>query len=569
MLKNLTIKSRLLFVIGFLSLIAVVIGTVGLVKQSATNASVKTLYEDRVVALGQLETVLALIQQNQITIATALHGDPQQFPAAADEVTARIAKVSAVWKDYMATYLTPDEKRLAERFAESRKAFVEGGLQPALAALRASDADKAKAVLRGPLTALFKPVQIQMNDLIQLQMDVSKAEYDQSQARYASSRLIAIAAIVLGLLVGTAMAASLISGITRSLTEALKLARSVAEGDLTQRVDIRSNDELGQLLHALRAMNDKLVGIVTQVRSGTDTIATASSQIAAGNMDLSSRTEQQASSLEETASSMEELTSTVRQNADNARQANQIAAAASSVAVRGGEVVTEVVSTMESIRESSRKIVDIISVIDGIAFQTNILALNAAVEAARAGEQGRGFAVVASEVRTLAQRSGAAAKEIKGLIDTSVEKVDTGSKLVGQAGKTMEDIVESVKKVTDVMAEIVAASQEQSTGIEQVNQAVGQMDQVTQQNAALVEEAAAAAQSLQEQADNLAKEVSVFKLDRSHHHGAIDNRLDQRLAPVLASVKVAGTSKPHRAIGTVVTQTARTATAPRGNWEEF
>jgi len=260
-------------------------------------------------------------------------------------------------------------------------------------------------------------------------------------------------------------------------------------------------------------MRDSLAQVVGQVRQGTDTIATASSQIAAGNMDLSSRTEQQASSLEETAASMEELTSTVKQNADNARQANQLAVSASGVAVKGGHVVAQVVNTMSAINTSSKKIVDIIGVIDGIAFQTNILALNAAVEAARAGEQGRGFAVVAAEVRNLAQRSAAAAKEIKTLIGDSVDKVEEGSKQVAEAGKTMDEIVGSVKRVTDIMAEITAASQEQTAGIEQINQAITQMDQVTQQNAALVEEAAAAAASLQEQASGLSQVVSVFKLD--------------------------------------------------------
>ena len=513
MLKNLTIKSRLFFVIAFLSLISVVIGVHGLLNQSATNSSVQTLYEDRVVSLGQLEAVLALIQQNQITLATALTGDPRQYNAAADEVAARILSINAVWKDYTATYLTEEERKLAEHFVQSRKAFIEGGLKPVMNAMRANDAETGKEVLRGPLTSLFKPVQEDMKRLIQLQLDVSKAEFEQSQARFSSSRMVALSLISLGLIVGVTMAMSLISGIMRSLAEALKLAKSVAGGDLTQHVEIHSNDELGQLLHALRAMNDKLVGIVTEVRKGADTIVTASCQIAAGNMDLSARTEQQASSLEETASSMEELTSTVRESAANALQAGQMAATASSVAVAGGEVVTEVVATMQLIKESSSKVVDIIAVIDGIAFQTNILALNAAVEAARAGEQGRGFAVVASEVRNLAQRSSAAAREIKELIDDSVQKIDAGSHLVVQAGATMHEIVERVTKVTGVMTEIMSASQEQSSGIGQVNQAVSQMDQVTQQNAALVEQAAAAAQSLQEQAANLAKEVSMFKLD--------------------------------------------------------
>ncbi|MDP2026865.1 methyl-accepting chemotaxis protein [Sulfuriferula sp.] len=316
----------------------------------------------------------------------------------------------------------------------------------------------------------------------------------------------------LALVLGGLIAWLITRSITRPINQAVKIAQTVAAGDLTSRIEVNSRDETGQLLQALKDMNDSLSKIVGQVRTGTDTIATASSQIAAGNLDLSSRTEEQASSLEETASSMEELTSTVKQNADNARQANQLAVSASEVAVKGGTVVSQVVDTMSSINASSKKIVDIIGVIDGIAFQTNILALNAAVEAARAGEQGRGFAVVAAEVRNLAQRSASAAKEIKTLIDDSVEKVDTGAKLVDQAGATMSEIVESVKRVTDIMGEITAASQEQTSGIEQINQAISQMDEVTQQNAALVEQAAAASESLQDQAGNLAQVVSIFNL---------------------------------------------------------
>ena len=318
---------------------------------------------------------------------------------------------------------------------------------------------------------------------------------------------------MLGLFGAAGVLATLIArSVTIPLKNAVLIAQRVADGDLTAQFGVYSKNETGALMQALHHMNDSLMEIVSQVRIGTETMSTASEQIAAGNLDLSSRTEQQAASLEETASSMEELTSAVKQNADNARQANQLAVSASGVAARGGEVVAEVVQTMESIHGSAKKIADIIGVIDSIAFQTNILALNAAVEAARAGEQGRGFAVVASEVRTLAQRSAAAAKEIKTLIGDSVEKVDAGSKLVANAGATMQDIVGSVRQVTDIMAEIMAASQEQSTGIEQVNQAIGQMDQVTQQNAALVEEAAAAAESLKDQAAGLAETVAVFRL---------------------------------------------------------
>jgi methyl-accepting chemotaxis protein len=293
---------------------------------------------------------------------------------------------------------------------------------------------------------------------------------------------------------------------------AADVAHRIANGDLAASVALKGGDD-SSLMHAIEHMRSSLAKVVDEVRAGTDRIATASSEIATGNQDLSSRTEEQASSLEETAASMEQLTSTVKQNADNARQANQLAMSASEVAIKGGEVVGQVVETMGSINESSRKIVDIIGVIDGIAFQTNILALNAAVEAARAGEQGRGFAVVAAEVRNLAQRSAAAAKEIKGLIDSSVGKVGAGSALVAEAGKTMEQIVASVRRVTDIMGEITAASHEQTSGIEQINQAVTQMDQVTQQNAALVEQAAAASQALQHEAGDLSRVVSVFRLE--------------------------------------------------------
>lgn len=321
-------------------------------------------------------------------------------------------------------------------------------------------------------------------------------------------------AILLSVVIGVLLTKGLLKQLGGDPNEVSNIAQQIAKGDLTTEIRIKAEDR-SSIMHAMKEMRDSLVTIVGQVRTGTDAIATASGQIASGNMDLSSRTEQQASSLEETASSMEELTSTVKQNADNARQANQLAASASNIAVQGGTVVAQVVDTMGAINDSAKKIVDIISVIDGIAFQTNILALNAAVEAARAGEQGRGFAVVATEVRSLAQRSAAAAKEIKSLIGDSVEKVGAGNKLVVQAGSTMDQIVASVKRVTDIMAEISAASQEQSAGIEQVNQAISQMDQVTQQNAALVEEAAAAAESLQDQAGSLAQTVNVFKLANS------------------------------------------------------
>ena len=366
------------------------------------------------------------------------------------------------------------------------------------------------------LTGRLRPVQLeymtQLDKLIAWQSDMMVKSGAQSEEAAASARLLvlvlAIAAAVMSIVIGFIATRS----ITRPLAEAVGVARRVAGGDLTSRIVVTSTDETGQLLQALKEMNASLQRIVGDVRNGTDTIATASTQIAVGNMDLSARTEQQAGALEETASSMEELTAAVKQNADNALAARSLASAASTVAVKGGAVVSEVVQTMGSINASSRKIADIIGVIDGIAFQTNILALNAAVEAARAGEQGRGFAVVATEVRNLAQRSASAAKEIKGLIDDSVEKVGTGSKLVDQAGATMQEVVDSVQRLSAIIGEITDASEEQRLGIEQVNEAISQMDQVTQQNAALVEEAAAAANAMQDQAAQLSHAVQVFRL---------------------------------------------------------
>ena len=373
-----------------------------------------------------------------------------------------------------------------------------------------------------------------------------------------------------------------------AIGEAVAVAEKVAAGDLGARINVSSTDEPGRVLTALKAMNTSLVGIVSTVRNSSDSIATGSAQIASGNADLSQRTEEQASALEETAASMEQLGSTVKQNADNARQANQLAMSASSVAVKGGEVVSQVVETMKGINDSSKKIADIISVIDGIAFQTNILALNAAVEAARAGEQGRGFAVVASEVRSLAQRSAEAAKEIKSLITASVERVEQGTMLVDQAGVTMDEVVTSIKRVTDIMGEISSASVEQSQGVSQVGEAVSQMDQVTQQNAALVEQSAAAADSLRQQAQQLVAAVAVFKLGSgvASHAPAPTAMVRTPVArPVAASASIDrrspnraknvtrpdfGQHKPKVASSAVVV-TAAPAVAKTGtdDWEQF
>ena len=345
--------------------------------------------------------------------------------------------------------------------------------------------------------------------------------------------------------------------ITRPLDEAVSIARTVASGDLSMQIDVKGKDEISALLGSLKDMHDKLAEIVYKVRAGTETIALSSTEIAAGNHDLSARTEEQASSLEETASAMEELTSTVKQNSASADEASTLAGVASEVAVRGGETVANVIATMDAINQSSRKIVDIISVIDGIAFQTNILALNAAVEAARAGEQGRGFAVVASEVRNLAQRSAAAAKEIKGLIGDSVARVDAGSKLVGQAGATMDDVVASVQRVNAIISEIALASGEQNAGIGQINDAIAQMDTVTQQNAALVEQAAAAAEAMKQQAASLKHAVSIFKIH-------------EQFTSAVQSVPVKRASRPSQSPARTLNKAPKKAlNAPATEWEEF
>ncbi|HEY0846680.1 MAG TPA: methyl-accepting chemotaxis protein [Noviherbaspirillum sp.] len=475
------------------------------------------------------------------------------------------AKITELQKALEAGPLDDAERKQIEKIASQRKIAVDH--LTALRELKAGgDADGARTRFERDFNPALKAYLQSLKEFVAMQ----EANADTLRRQLADERLTTVkiagalvVLIVIGVIIG---AGTLIRSIRQPLVDAIDLASRIAQGDLTAHPDTARGDEFGDMMRALKKMSDALNTIVAQVRNGADTVVTASREIAAGNQDLSARTEQQASSLEETASSMEELTSTVKQNADNARQANQLAGSAAEVAVKGGDVVSQVVSTMASINESSKKIVDIIGVIDGIAFQTNILALNAAVEAARAGEQGRGFAVVASEVRNLAQRSASAAKEIKALIDDSVDKVAAGARLVDQAGSTMTEVVESVKRVTDIMSEISAASQEQTSGIEQVNQAISQMDQVTQQNAALVEEAASAAESMQEQALRLADAVSIFRLD-----GAV------QLSPTLATREPAKQAPAMR----IVPRTGRSIAAPEqkpvgklrpvssDDWEEF
>ncbi|WP_020652587.1 methyl-accepting chemotaxis protein [Massilia niastensis] len=430
-------------------------------------------------------------------------------------------KVNTIQKELESLVESEKGKELLRLVGEQRKRYsaIRTETYRRKAALGAAD-QELKAYVDSTLLPAMNDYVKSVENVVAFQESLFDAATRQIDELHGSAKRLLVAMGIAALACGALFGFFLTRSITRPLAGAVGFARQVASGDLTADIQVTSRDEVGDLLAALKVMNGSLLKTVTEVRSGTEAIVSASQQISSGNLDLSARTEQQAGSLEETASSMEELTSTVRQNADNARQANVLALTASGIAARGGEVVAQVVSTMESINASSKQIGDIIGVIDSIAFQTNILALNAAVEAARAGEQGRGFAVVASEVRNLAQRSAGAAKEIRALITDSVAKVDAGGRLVNEAGSTMQEIVQGITRVTDIMSEIASASAEQTLGIEQVNAAITQMDGVTQQNAALVEEAAAAAASLQDQAASLAQLVSTFTV----HQAALSQR---------------------------------------------
>ncbi len=512
-LSNMSLAAKLWMALGVVIGLLAFILIVSSLRGAALSARLDADAADRIIKAREFSRWVGLTETNTTrTTASLMSSDPVVTSFFKDPIATGLREISELRQGILAMNNSEETKALIARSVQEG-GIVRASIIKATQTKAAGDQEGALKELNGVLMPAVNTYLATLREITALQakeFESAKLDYERQRADAALFARLMVAALVLILVGGTVM---LIRQIRQPLRDAISVAQTIAAGDLTVPVDTSRGDEFGEMMKAIAHMQERLVHLVADVRQGTDSMADVSEEIAAGNNDLSARTEQTAANLEETASSMQELTSTVKQSADSARQANQLAGSAAQVAQRGGQVVGQVVSTMDEINASSRKISDIISVIDGIAFQTNILALNAAVEAARAGEQGRGFAVVASEVRSLAGRSADAAKEIKTLISTSVEKVEDGSALVAQAGQTMTEIVTSVQRVTDIMGEITAAASEQSDGIAQVNSAIAQLDQMTQQNAALVEESAAAASSMKDQAQRLAGVVATFKLD--------------------------------------------------------
>ncbi|WP_321937060.1 methyl-accepting chemotaxis protein [Paraburkholderia sp. J8-2] len=507
MLQRWSIRTTLTGVGVILVALTVLVGGLGLVALGRASDALGTMARGDLVAMHALNDASSYLLRTRVSLergsALAAAGQADDAKKAFDRADQLLAKSNEAWQVFLGVPKSGLDAAMLDALAAKRAALMQDGVQPEFAALRANDQVAYHAVADTKISPMFVDYDNVAAPLAQAMQDGAQARQATANERIDMMRIAIGAVIAIALVLVVAIRFAMRGLIVQPLEDAVTCFERIAQGDLSQTVTVYSDNEIGRLFGAIKRMQESLVTLVSAVHTGASSIDVGAREIAMGNTDLSQRTEQQAASLQETASSMEQLTGTVRQNAENARQASQLAVNASDIATRGGEVVGEVVNTMQGIAVSSAKVVDIISVIEGIAFQTNILALNAAVEAARAGEQGRGFAVVAGEVRSLAQRSASAAKEIKELINDSAEKVQSGSQLVGRAGSTMEEILQAVRRVTDIMGEISAASEEQSGGIEQVNRAVTQMDTVTQQNAALVEQAAAAAASLEEQTRQL------------------------------------------------------------------
>jgi methyl-accepting chemotaxis protein-1 (serine sensor receptor) len=582
MLSSFKIGTRL--TAAFLALILMLLGIsfTGWFGIGKMYAVALDMHEGSVVPMGALSDVQYLASRNRILLMDMLiNPDPANVAKRVAEMGKNSATLDTRWKDYLATELAPSEKSLVAEIEPAMAAYRSEGLNPAKDAMQAGKADDAIALYKTKVSPLAPKFFEPLAKLVDSQVAMTKEDIDNAKKTYSTSTMVIVSVTVAAAVLAGVLAVLITRSVTVPIGDAVQFAKTVADGDLTAHIAYESHDELGDLIKALDAMQENLAKVVRNVRQGSEGLATSSSEIAEGNHDLSARTEQQASALEQTSASMEELGATVKQNAESARTANQLAMSASTVAVEGGEVVGQVVETMKGINESSRKISDIISVIDGIAFQTNILALNAAVEAARAGEQGRGFAVVASEVRSLAGRSADAAKEIKSLINASVERVEQGTALVDKAGVTMTEVVSSIRRVTDLMGEISAASNEQAMGVAQVGEAVTHMDQATQQNAALVEQMAAAASSLKSQADALVHVVDTFKLGdspssmvRTQARSQMPSKSSAKpLTRTLAAAAKSPLSKPVLAKASALPKPAERAKAAQaaGNddWETF
>jgi len=509
--ENFTIRARLFLTLGILAVIMGVVGVMGISGIRNTNASLDAMYHGRLQPSSFVDQLVTLQRKGieAIELAT-IKQDAGSVATSVEDVSGKSKDIKETLGLLQEAKVSDAESRLIGEFASISNSISDINTQ-AVADMQASRFSNAEKAMLEQARPKYEKLTSTVNSLKNAQIVAAASAFEDAQKSFRSSSMVMVASIVAGVVVAGFFGMLLVRSIVSTISLAVSVADRIAQGHVGNSIDTSGNDELSKLLVALASMDSKLVEIVSSVRTSADAVGSAASELSQGNDDLSSRTQEQASALEETASSMEEMTATVKQNADNARQANQLAAGAREQAERGGTVVQRAIGAMGEINDASRRIADIISVIDEIAFQTNLLALNAAVEAARAGEQGRGFAVVATEVRNLAQRSASAAKEIKGLINDSVDKVKAGSELVDESGKTLNEIMDSVKKVTDIVAEIAAASQEQSAGIEQVNNAVTQMDGVTQQNAALVEEASAAAKAMQQQAGALVQQINFFK----------------------------------------------------------
>jgi methyl-accepting chemotaxis protein-1 (serine sensor receptor) len=570
-LSNLSVKTRLFATLAFLSAVTMTVGFLGYRMAHQIEADMQYSYDNYFVAEAALGEIVSRQRGNTEQILLGIMArTPEAISAARAHVEQNRDRINELWTAYVPTIVTPEERQLADAFHEGRAQLIAANNE-VLKAAAEGNYDAATQVLHAKVTPLGEAALLAGDKLFAFQSRVAGELNVSAKEQFDRGTTIIEASIAFSVMLSAVLGWLLVRSIVNALSTAMTVTARIAAGELGREIHIEDQHEFGQLLMSLRTMDGKLGEIVGNVRTNADAVGTAAREISQGNDDLSQRTQQQAAALEETAASMEEMAATVKQNADNAKQANQLAQGARGQADKGGAVVQQAIGAMSEINASSRKIADIIGVIDEIAFQTNLLALNAAVEAARAGEQGRGFAVVASEVRNLAQRSATAAKEIKGLINDSVEKVRVGAEFVDESGKMIAEIMDSVKKVTDIVAEIAAASEEQATGVEQVNKAVTQMDEVTQQNAALVEEAAAAAKSMQQQTQQLVSVVSYFHTSDNHSTHAADMAAQQEVSPraSVAQFKPARRKSPAAMAPGSAPAPARLAKAGGGEWQEF